>query len=254
MRTASHAYDVLRLAASYGPWQAIRLAGSLLGNDPALTFNQGGRSYVMANGLSARYHLLESIAKLRRLSEYVRVDDRVIVDVGAHSGLFAAFALERAPNAKAICIEPLVEMVPLIERNMSPFSRWDVVNAALSDQTGDATFYRAKSSQESSLVSSTIRSESHATTVKSLTLDHVCRDLERIDVMKIDVQGAEHLVLRGGAGTIPRVRTLLIEVSLADPEPHVVLADLLREFGPWRFINPVYGGADLLFERDEGTP
>jgi FkbM family methyltransferase len=250
MRTASHVYDVLRLAAAYGPWQTVGIVRSLLGNGPDVTFSLRGRSYVMPNGLSARYHLLESIAKLRRLSEFVRPDDGVIVDIGAHSGLFTAFALERALRATAICVEPLVEMVPLIHRNLAPFSQWKVVSAAVSDERGASTFYRARSSQESSLVPSTIRSESQVTTVQTVTLDEVCADVDQIDVMKIDVQGAEHLVLGGGSRTIPRVRTLLIEVSLADPEPHTVLADLQREFGSWRFVNPVYGGADLAFERD----
>lgn len=250
MRTASHAYDVLRLASAYGPWQTIRIVRSLLGAGPVVRFTQRGRAYVMPNGLSARYHLLESIAKLRRLSEFVRHDDRVIVDIGAHSGLFTAFALERAPGAKAICVEPLIELAPMIQSNLAPFSHWELVSAAVSDEQGPTAFYRAKSSQESSLVPSTIRSASEEISVQTITLDELCRDLGQIDVMKVDVQGAEHLVLGGGAASIPRVRTLLIEVSLVDPEPHRVLADLVSEFGPWRFVNPVYGGADLAFERD----
>jgi len=250
IRTASHAVDVLRLAAAYGPWQAFRIVRSLLGTGPVVTFSQRGRSYVIPNGFSARHHILESIPKLRRLSEFVRRDDTVVVDIGAHSGLFTTFALERAPLARAICVEPLAEMTPMIQRNLSPFPRWELVTAAVSDVAGRVTFYRAKSSQESSLVPETIRSESKATIVETVTLDQVCDGLDHIDVMKIDVQGAEHLVLGGGALTIPRVRTLLIEVSLVDPEPHIVLTNLLREFGRWRFVHPVYGGADLAFERD----
>jgi FkbM family methyltransferase len=213
-------------------------------------FSQQGRSYVVPNELSTRYHLLESIPKLRRLSRYVRPQDGVIVDIGAHSGLFSAFALERAPNARAICVEPLHAMAPFIRRNLAGLGRWTLVSAAISDHAGGATFHAAKSSQESSLISGTIRSPSHKTAVETMTLDELCRDLVQIDVMKIDVQGAEHLVLSGGRSTLPRVRTLLIEVSLADPEPHHVLSELEREFGTWEFVNAVHAGADLLFERE----
>ncbi len=249
IRLASRVHDLARLTSMYGVLQTARIVRTLLSSEPVVQFAQAGRTYVMPNGLSTRYHLLESIAKLRRLSEFVRPDDRVVVDIGAHSGLFATFALERVPNATAICVEPLVEMRPVIARNLKPFSSWQVITAAISSESGVATFYRAASSQESSLIPSTIRSETEETTVESVTLDDVCRDLDRIDVLKIDVQGAEHLVLRGGTETLPRVRTLLIEVSLVDPEPHVVLADLEREFGRGQFVNPVYAGADLAFER-----
>jgi hypothetical protein len=59
-----------------------------------------------------------------------------------------------------------------------------------------------------------------------VTLDDLCEDIEHIDVLKVDIQGAEHLLLAGGRRTIARVRTLLIEVSLVDPNPHRVLEEL----------------------------
>jgi FkbM family methyltransferase len=183
------------------------------------------------------------------LAEHVRPDDLVIVDVGAHSGLFTAFALERAPRASALAIEPEVAMEPIIRRNLAHHTEWRLVQAAVSVAAGEAVFYRAASSQESSLFPTTIRSAVQSMTVPTVTLDELCRDFERVDVLKVDVQGAEHLVLSGGRETIPRVRTLLIEVSLMDPQPHRVLEDLVADFGPWRVINPVYAGADLLFER-----
>jgi FkbM family methyltransferase len=123
-----------------------------------IQFTNRGRIYTMPNGLIARYHLLESIDKLRRLAEYVRPDDLAIVDVGAHAGLFTAFALERAPGAHAVVIEPEVMMEPVIRRNLAPFTAWRLVQVAVSDVNGEATFYRASSSQESSLIASSIRS------------------------------------------------------------------------------------------------
>ena len=248
-RFASHAYDATRFIATYGPRQAITIMWALIGSGAVVEFSNRGRTYVMPNGMSTRYHLLESVEKLRRLSEFVRPNDRVVVDVGAHSGLFSAFSLERAAGAKVLCVEPQTAMAPFIKRNLAPYSNWDLVTAAVSDAPGTSRFYNASSSQESSLVPSTIRSEIQETDVETVTLDQVCAKFEQIDVLKVDVQGAEHLVLKGGQSTIPRVRTLLIEVSLADPQPHDVLRDLVDDFGPWQLVNAVYAGADLAFER-----
>jgi FkbM family methyltransferase len=249
MRLVTHGYDAMRFISIYGAVEGARIIRALLRNGGTVEFQNRGRNYVMPNGLSTRYHLLESIEKLRRLAEYVRPNDRVIVDVGAHSGLFTAFALERAPGAFALAIEPEVAMEPIIKRNLASYTDWRLVQAAISAAAGEETFYRAASSQESSLIPATIRSATVQTMVSTVTLDEICRDLGEVDVLKVDVQGAEHLVLSGGRATIPRVRTLLIEVSLMDPEPHRVLEELIADFGPWRVINPVYAGADLLFER-----
>jgi len=249
MRLVTHGYDAMRLVSMYGPAGAARIVRALLRGGGAIEFQNRGRTYVMPNGLSTRYHLLESIEKLRGLAEHVRPLDRVIVDVGAHAGLFTAFALERAPDASALMVEPEVAMEPIIQRNLAHHTEWRLVQAAVSGAAGEATFYRAASSQESSLIPTTIRSSMESMTVPTVTLDELCRDFEQVDVLKVDVQGAEHFVLSGARETIPRVRTLLIEVSLIDSQPHRVLEELVVAFGPWRVINPVYAGADLLFER-----
>jgi FkbM family methyltransferase len=238
--------DVARLTSIYGPIGTARIGRGLI-TGSTVQFTDRGRTYAMPPGKSTVYHLLESVQKLRRLADHVRPDDRTIVDVGAHAGLFSAFALERASAASALLVEPEPTMRQVIERNVR--GSYQLVQVAVSDRAGEATFHRAESSQESSLVETTIRSRHQPLTVETMTLDELSADLEAIDVLKIDVQGAEHLVLSAGRATLARTRTLLIEVSMADPNPHEVLAELVRDFGPWQVINPVWMGADLLFER-----
>ena len=245
----SRGYDALRLFAVYGPVGAPKIIRRLLWRGGMVEFRNRGRTYVMPNELSARYHLLESIDKLRDLAAFVGPDDRVIVDVGAHAGLFAAFALEQAPEARLLCVEPDPHLAPVIARNLRMHSNWTLAQVAVTERAGDAEFHRAASSQESSLIRSMIRSTSEQVRVQTETLDALCKDFETIDVLKVDVQGAEHHVLAGAEKTIKRVRTLLIEVTLMDALAHEVLAELVAEFGPWRVVNPVYAGADLVFQR-----
>jgi FkbM family methyltransferase len=186
------------------------------------------------------------------LADYVRADDSVIVDVGAHSGLFAAFAVERAPAAMVTCIEPDPQMAGIIERNLSG-SKWRLVQAAASAEKGTSKFFRsAKSTQTSSLLKDavlTFDQSPEELTVQTVTLDEVCADLDHVDVLKIDVQGSEASVLRGAADTLARTRTVLIEVSLNDEDPVGVLTLLADIFGPWKVLNPVFMGADVVFER-----
>ena len=54
--------------------------------------------------------------------------------------------------------------------------------------------------------------------MKTRRLDSIVEEvgLEDIDLIKIDVQGAEAAVLRGGAAAIRKARVLTVEVSLFD--------------------------------------
>ncbi len=45
------------------------------------------------------------------------------------------------------------------------------------------------------------------------TLDSVAAEMSEIDLIKIDVQGAEHLVVKGGRKTLKRTRLIWCEVS-----------------------------------------
>jgi FkbM family methyltransferase len=219
---------------------------------PAVTFKDGGRRYVIARDRASRYHIRESTRKLRTLASYVRPADRVIVDVGAHSGLFAAFAAERAPQAHIVCVEPDPNLASIIERNLAG-ADWELVSAAVGDEIGRMTFYRSKlSTQTSSLKFAAVAAydpNPEEMTVATLTLDDVCRQYDQVDVLKVDIQGAEGLAIRGGTETIRKTRTVLIEVTLADDDLIAVLSSLSQEFGPWRTLNAVRMGADLLFER-----
>lgn len=210
--------------------------------------------YVLENDSSAGYHLTESLPKLRRLAEYVAPSARAVVDVGAHCGLFAAFAKERSPEAAVICVEADPQLVPRIEQNLARFNNWTVACAAATDVDGGRVpFYRsARSTQTSSLLRRAVEvfdTAPEVLDVPTATLDMLCVDMPVIDVLKIDVQGAELGVLEGAAATLSRTRTLLIEASLLDDDVHVLLTRLRDDFGPPAFVNPVYAGADLAYQR-----
>ena len=88
-------------------------------NRPAVRFVDRGRRYWMVNDQAVIYHLVNSIQPIRRLADFVAPAHTEIVDVGAHSGLFAAFASDRAPAARITVIEPDPNLAPVI-RGKSP--------------------------------------------------------------------------------------------------------------------------------------
>jgi len=153
----------------------------------------------------------------------------LVVDVGAFEGYYALAAARSYPNAKIIAIEPSLKNKNILETNVVKHAdRVKVVHSAVSDSTGLGVLNITSTGAANSLYLQTAehsRQNPHVTQVDTeqvsiMTLDailaeHNQAETEKIDVLKIDVEGAEINVLRGGLESLKRTRFAIIEVSLA---------------------------------------
>lgn len=124
----------------------------------------------------------------------------VILDIGAAEGLYALVAQSLRPETTILAFEPLPQPMTELRRNIE-LNGYNVslYQQALSNYTGEADFYaESESSNEGSLVSSASASAS-ALRVSVTTLANVIEEakLAQVDLMKIDVEGAEPQVLEG---------------------------------------------------------
>jgi FkbM family methyltransferase len=121
------------------------------------------------------------------------------VDIGANVGLHALkMAKIIGPDGRLICLEPLPDIASTLERTLrlNGFGdRSQVICSAAADTCGEAKLHRASHSPLSSLFP--ISEESALINVKTTTLDDCFAPGEQVDMIKIDVQGAEPLVYRG---------------------------------------------------------
>lgn len=141
----------------------------------------------------------------------------VVYDVGAHAGFFTLLCSAlTGPGGAVHAFEPRAENVERLDANLraNHAGNVTVVAAAAGDRTGEAAFVLDASTLQGHLASS---GASGGATVAATTIDaHVDGGAPAPDVIKIDVEGAEGAVLRGGARTIARHRPLLlIEVHSA---------------------------------------
>jgi FkbM family methyltransferase len=138
--------------------------------------------------------------------------DAHTIDVGAHSGAVLREIVRIAPEGRHIAYEPLPELA----RQLSgEFPTVDVRNAALSDQTGDTSFIHVDSAPEFSGLrerdyGGVQNIEKHEITVRTERLDEVLPEGFVPRLIKIDVEGAEMLVLRGARETIARHRPSIV--------------------------------------------
>ena len=146
-------------------------------------------------------------------------------DVGANVGYFTAVAANVAgPSGRFFGFEPhpdhFARLAMLARLNESRYSM-TCVEAAVLDHDGSVTLHESKHAGWHSICAERIASEdfSQNGNVPALTLDSFARDhsVERIDLLKIDVEGAEDRVLRGAKTLLKEKRIGAMVVELFHP-------------------------------------
>ncbi|MER5214834.1 FkbM family methyltransferase [Streptomyces sp. NPDC002838] len=183
----------------------------------------------------------------------------VVVDVGANIGMFTLRAARHSPGARVIAVEPVAELAEAVALN-AELHQVDatVLHHALGSAEGETefTFYpnnsvmsgrfadtcedvavlkgylltghnAEKGTQLDRLVADRMRAEHRR--VRVTTLARVADELglQRIDLLKIDVEKAEAEVLEGiGDALWPRIERIVMEVHDVDGRLDAVLKEL----------------------------
>lgn len=135
--------------------------------------------------------------------------DSDCLDVGAHKGVVLHEIVRLAPRGSHVAWEPLPEFA---HRLRTEFPTVEVREAALSDREGERSFLRVVSDPGWSgfLERPTPgKGRVEKISVRSERLDDAVSGRVRPAFVKIDVEGAEGLVLRGALETLRRHRPLI---------------------------------------------
>jgi len=133
------------------------------------------------------------------------------IDIGCHQGQFLTEYMRYAPKGAHFAFEPIPH---LYEQLCENFDSARVFNYALSDKSGETSFYILPDKPALSGLNrrETIKQElpRQEITVPIERLDAVIPQGTKIDYIKIDVEGAEGLVIAGGLDTIRRNRPFIV--------------------------------------------
>lgn len=157
-----------------------------------------------------------------RLLRELRID--VVVDVGANVGQYAASLRAGGFRGRIVSFEPGMEAFQRLILAAHDDPLWDAQRVALGSRRGEMALHlSANEGQSSSLLEMSavhVGAAPHAAIVGSETvqverLDDVAPPADRA-FLKMDVQGAELLVLRGAQRFLQRVLALEAEISFAE--------------------------------------
>jgi FkbM family methyltransferase len=145
----------------------------------------------------------------RLLAAAVLAHDSNCIDVGANEGLHLALFTHLAPDGQHIAYEPVPHLRAGLEER---FPDVDVRGAALSDANGESTFVIHKRLPSRSSLRSVGYGEAQTETIRvpMRTLDDSLPSGYVPHLMKLDVEGAEHLVLQGARRTLMTHRPIVL--------------------------------------------
>lgn len=153
----------------------------------------------------------------------------VLLDMGANIGYVSACFMVRVAGGRAICIEPQPGVVDLLRKNMAQFGgRAAIHQVALSDSGGELRFSINMDNRGASRVSS-----SGETLVRAVNAADLLADLDRVDLMKIDIEGQEEVVFRTIEAELRRLkpRAILFEDATRQAGSEGTIGSILHRAG-----------------------
>jgi FkbM family methyltransferase len=145
-------------------------------------------------------------------------DDDVVYEIGAHIGVWTVFLARRLARGEVHAFEPDDENRSQLQVNLAlnAVRNVSVHGVAIGDRSGKAEF--AVYAEDRDARHSLVPTEGHTRTIEvaTLRLDDVPARLgiPEPTVLKIDVEGAEGLVLAGGASLLERPALRLVYAEL----------------------------------------
>jgi FkbM family methyltransferase len=175
---------------------------------------------------------------LREYHPLLRQPEMVVYDIGANAGTFASAFAKVSNVSRVIAFEPLPDVFDVLAERVKSMPKVTCFNVALGDRPGLAPFYRSEFSPASSLLPMDQLHKSlfpfsancEETNVQVVRLDDFAEEqnIPAPDLIKMDVQGFEDRVLRGGEKTVRRAGHCVLEVSFVSLYERSPLFDDVR--------------------------
>lgn len=149
---------------------------------------------------------------------------RTILDLGAHKGTFTAAAIRLLQPSRIWLVEPDPDLASGLKQRFQGDPRCQVVHGAITNVSGTVQLRINRQHRGSSSILPSRREiggtgkaapvEQETVAVPGLTLDDLFsrEKIGKVDLCKVDIEGAERLFIEGGKAALPRMHFIYLEV------------------------------------------
>lgn len=218
-------YPMFRLAheADYGSGRLRRLAQQLLSLVP-WTFTH--TAHGAGGSVRVRLRLRPSdLASFREIfvggayqTQYIRDGIRTYVDLGANTGMAACFFATQYSIDRMLLVEANPALVDVLDPVVRGLRGAELENVAVAGRSGSIWFHVDVNHRQSGI--GVTSGSGRQVRVPAKTLREILDDrgLPSVDLLKVDIENAEHEVVRADPEVLKRVGTILMEMHGSSAE------------------------------------
>jgi len=172
-----------------------------------------------------------------------------IVDLGANVGFTTLYFALKYPDAKIVSIEPSKMNFVVLQKNVAQQKNVKALNAAVWFESKQIPFMDASNAYNSRIAET---GAEHTYTIDAYNVEDILRkeNIDTIDLLKIDIEGAEKDILQKNREWLNKVKNIIIEIH----EPYT-FSDLQKDLTAYGFtiISPPEQGLKMLFATKNRT-
>ena len=177
-------------------------------------------------------------------------DSDIVIDIGAHIGLFALFASQFCKQGKIFCFEPIKENYELLVENINSNKIKNIIpfNFAVSKESDSVKIFLNDDYSGHSMFLET----NNFVIVKSKSLLDIFSEnnIQECNFLKLDCEGAEYDIINSlPSDFLNKIKKSVIEYHLADTHPQL-LEQLIKKLRKCSFIvntRPLFSDIGFLF-------
>jgi len=182
---------------------------------------------------SSIYYGYKYERKITNLLTKILKNDQIFIDVGAHVVYYSLLAAKKVGNnGKVFAFEPNNDNYKILIQNinLNKFNQIKYFKIGLSDHDGEAQFYINPYNDGGSSLTKFTYQALELVTIKIAKLDTLMSDLtlNRIDLIKIDVEGHQMNTLKGMENTLREFRPKIIVEFNDAPSRDEIINYLLK--------------------------
>ena len=198
------------------PGVATFLCAKLTGKKPLFKKHLAGiRHPIYVRVCTTDPTVLRQVFWERQYDQSLPLAPKVIVDAGANIGLSAVFFANKYPDCKIIAIEPEENNFQVLKMNVAPYPQIEPVQAALWNEDGQISLFDPGLGNHGFQVGrSNGKDHGCSNSVPAVSVGSLLKrpGFAPIDLLKIDIEGAEKEVFENSAAWIGQVNGIMAEL------------------------------------------